>query len=278
MKPRGRPAHRSTNKAGPPAGPRRARARQAGCPARRQAVAQPAVVERPKRRSLAFARRGGADRPGPDRHGHAGRERHAGRPLSRGALSRPVLQPYPARDPQRRVAGQRQAYRTQEPAGGGPADPHSAAAARSGKAAPREQQGRRDPRLPQIHHALRGRRRDGAEQAGRACGAGRLRHHSPSRRHAGRDPHQGRPASAPGASARQGYRRLSAGREVALCGGRARQDVPLALGAQDLLGAGAGRAEAETGPDLDLSRQGAARGRFGDAGRAAWRGGRLRMR
>ena len=33
---------------------------------------------------------------------------------------------------------------------------------------------------------LRGRRRAGAQQADGACGAGRLRHHAPSRRHAGR--------------------------------------------------------------------------------------------
>ena len=40
------------------------------------------------------------------------------------------------------------------------------------------------PRVPQIHHAARGRRRDGAEQADGALGAGRLRHLPPHRRHA----------------------------------------------------------------------------------------------
>ena len=47
----------------------------------------------------------------------------------------------------------------------------------------------------QIDHALRRRRRAGVQQADGACGAGRLRHHAPSRRHAGslRDAHGQRP-------------------------------------------------------------------------------------
>ena len=71
-----------------------------------------------------------------------------------------------------------------------------------------------------------------------------------------------RPASAPRAPARQGYRRLPAGREDAICRGSARQDLPLALGAQDLLGAGRRRAEAGAGPHLHVSRQAGGRGRF----------------
>ena len=43
----------------------------------------------------------------------------------------------------------------------------------------------KDARVPQIDHAARGRRRAGAQQADGACGAGRLGHHAPSRRHAG---------------------------------------------------------------------------------------------
>ena len=74
-------------------------------------------------------------------------------------------------------------------------------------------------------------------------GSGTTRHR---RRHAGGAARTGagRPAAAPGAPARQGHRRLPAGRQDALCGGGARQDLPLALGAQDLLGAGRRRAEA----------------------------------
>ena len=83
-----------------------------------------------------------------------------------------------------------------------------------------------------------------------------------------------RAASAARAPARQGHGRLSAGRQDALRRGGARQNLPLALGAQDLLGAGRRRAEAEAGPHLDLSGQGRTRGRFADAGRRTWRGGR----
>ena len=55
-----------------------------------------------------------------------------------------------------------------------------------------------------------------------------------------------------GAPARQGHRRLPAGGEDALCGYGAGEDVPHAFGAQDLLGAGRGRAEAETGAHFDI--------------------------
>ena len=131
------------------------------------------------------------------------------------------------------------------------------------------QRGREEPRLHQVDHPARGRRRAGAQQADGACGAGRLRHGAPSRRHAGGAARQGRPAPAPRASARQGHRRLPAGRQDALRGGGARQDLPLARGAQDLLGAGRGRAEAAAGPHLDLPRQGGARGRLLHAHRAS---------
>jgi hypothetical protein len=81
-----------------------------------------------------------------------------------------------------------------------------------------------------------------------------------------------RPAAAAGASPRQGHRRLPAGGQDAVCRDSARQGVPLTRGAQDLLGAGCRRAQAAAGPHLDLSRQGGARGRIGDAHRQAWRG------
>ena len=90
----------------------------------------------------------------------------------------------------------------------------------------------------------------------------------------GRAARQGRPAAAAGAPPRQGHRRLPAGGEDPLRRRGAGEDLPLALGAQDLLGAGRGRAEAAAGPDLDLPRQGGARGRKPHAHRQAWRRGR----
>ena len=57
-----------------------------------------------------------------------------------------------------------------------------------------------------------------------------------------RGQHPRRAAPAPGAPARQGHRRLPAGRQDPLCRRGAREDLPLALGAQDLLGAGRRRA------------------------------------
>ncbi len=72
-------------------------------------------------------------------------------------------------------------------------------------------------------------------------------------------------------------------RQVAQNGGRARRDLPLARRAQDLLGAGRGRAQACAGAHFDVSRQGRGHGRGArraragqggsraDAGREAWR-------
>ena len=115
--------------------------------------------------------------------------------------------------------------------------------------------------------AVRGCRCHGAEQAGRARGAGRLRHHAPCRPDAGGDARcQGAEAAA-GASARQGNRGLSSGRKNALCRDCVDRVVSPSLGAQDLLGVGCRRAEAEAGPHLDLSRQGRGRGRHDHADR-----------
>ena len=113
-----------------------------------------------------------------------------------------------------------------------------------------------------VDHALRGRRRARLQQADGARRAGRLRHHAPPRRHARRHARQERPASAPGAPARQGHLGLPAGRQDALCGVRACPGFPLARGPQDLLGPGGGGAEAAPGPHLDLPGQGRARGQM----------------
>ncbi len=123
-----------------------------------------------------------------------------------------------------------------------------------------ERSRRKNPRLPRIDHAFRRRRRARAQQADGARGAGRFRHHASPRRHARGVARRARPAPAAGAPARQGHRRLSPRRQDALCRGGAGENLPLALGAQDLLGAGRRRAEAAAGPHLDLSRQGGARG------------------
>ena len=115
--------------------------------------------------------------------------------------------------------------------------------------------GAEGPRIPQVDHALRRRRRAGAQQADGARGAGRLRHDAPYRRHAGRA------CAMPTASGRA-WCTGSTRTPPAACWSprpalprRPRQDFSLALGAQDLLGAGRRRAEAAAGPHLDLSRQ-----------------------
>jgi hypothetical protein len=69
-----------------------------------------------------------------------------------------------------------------------------------------------------------------------------------------------RPASAPRPPTRQGHLGLPAGGQDPLCRGRAREELPLPIRAQDLLGAGGGRAAAEAGPGLDLPGQRGARG------------------
>ena len=64
---------------------------------------------------------------------------------------------------------------------------HSAAQARPRRSCATTRRSRSEgPRLSQVDHALRGRRRAGAQQAGRPRRAGRLRHDAPRRRHARR--------------------------------------------------------------------------------------------
>ena len=93
------------------------------------------------------------------------------------------------------------------------------------------------------------------------CRAGRLRHHAKRRRHAGGDARRQGAEAAAGAPDRQGDLGLPAGGQDALCRHASDRRVPPSLGAQDLLGAGRRRAEAEAGPHLDLSGQGRERGR-----------------
>jgi len=61
------------------------------------------------------------------------------------------------------------------------------------------------------------------------------------------------------------------GRQDAICRNRADRIVPSSFGAQDLLGAGGGRAEAQAGTHLDLPCQGRERRRFHHADRRTWR-------
>ena len=65
-----------------------------------------------------------------------------------------------------------------------------------------------------------------------------------------------------------------ADRQDPLCRLASDRRVPFAVGAKNLLGAGAGPAEAEAGPHLDLPCQGGERGRHHHAHRPAWRRGR----
>ena len=110
--------------------------------------------------------------------GHRRRSRHAGRPLPRGALSRPVVLPHPAHHPQRRGARERQARRSPR-TGCRPGRRCAFRRCELDPPKPRDDAPRptRRPRVPQVDHAVRGRRRAGAQQADGACGAGRLRHH-----------------------------------------------------------------------------------------------------
>ena len=187
-------------------------------------------------------------------------------------LSRPVVQPHPAHRAQRRSAGERQARRHQGPAAGRAAGAHSAAQAERAEAhvvALAEDEKTRAFLKSIILHED-----DDVMVLNKPMGlsgAGRLRHHAPCRRHARSAARRGsgRAEAAPRAPARQGHRRLPAGRQDALCGGGAGEDLPLALGAQDLLGAHCRRAEAAPGPHLDLPRQGRARGGFVHAHRAS---------
>ena len=65
------------------------------------------------------------------------------------------------------------------------------------KPAPGSEEDAKTRAVPQVDYALRGRRRAGAQQADRACGAGRLRHGQACRRHAGQFAGQGGSAPAP---------------------------------------------------------------------------------
>ena len=141
----------------------------------------------------------------------------------------------------------------------------AAAQARSAAADSARRRGRRGrARLPPVDHPLRGRGRAGAQQAHGARRAGRLRHQAPRRRAARGVARRRGPEAAPRPPARQGHRRLPRRRQDALRRGGAGEILPLAAGAQDLLGARRRRAAGQAGPRLDLPRQ-------GGGGRAATR-------
>ncbi len=104
--------------------------------------------------------------------------------------------------------------------------------------------------------------RDGAQQAVRACGAGRLRHHAASRWHARRAARRARPAAAAGAPARQGHGGLSAGGQNAGSRRRRLAKTFRSRSARKIYWAlVAGVPKVRARPDLDLPRQGGARRR-----------------
>ncbi len=123
---------------------------------------------------------------------------------------------------------------------------------------------------------LGGRRRSRPEQARRPCRAGRLGHDAPRRPDAGGD------ARCQGGQKPRLVHRID--RETSGClliaktrfaASHPDWRVPLAVGAQGLLGAGAGPAEAEAGSHLDFPCEGGGeRGRHHHAHRPAWRRGR----
>ena len=255
----------------------------AGSSPRRQAACAFCVVGAARGEAGAFHRRAREGRrraaaaadKSPDRHRDGGRSQHARRSLSRGAVSRPVVLPYPAHRPQRRVARERQARRQQGSPGRRAKRPHSAAKTRRAEGrgkffGSREENARR----AEGHDPVRGRRRDGAEQAGGSCRAGRLRHHAACRPDAGDHARRQGAAPAAGAPARPRDLGMPAGRQDPLCRDGVDRLVPPSLRAKNLLGAGRRRAEAEAGPHLDLSCQGRERGRFDHARGRAWRRGR----
>ena len=211
-----------------------------------------------------------------ERRGDRRRIRHAGRSFSGGAVSGLELLPHPARHPQRRGAGERQAHPAEEPAGGGADGAHSAAAARCSRS--------------------RGRRRSEADDKTRAFlksitlhedadvlvlnkpmglavqgGSGTTRHLD-GMLEVLRDAHGQRPRLVHRLDKDTAGCLLVAKTRFAAYG--AGQDLPLALGAENLLGAGRRRAQGAAGPHLDLSRQGGARGRVVHAHRPPRREGR----
>ena len=133
--------------------------------------------------------------------------------------------------------------------------------------------GRRRRARPARHDPVRGPRPARLEQAVRPRRAGRLRHQAPHRRHARLAAERARRPSVARAPARPRHLRGAARGAHAKDGGGPRRDLPLAPGAQDLLGAGRGHPQAAAGAHLALSRQGRGHGR---RPRPAPRGGRLR--
>ena len=92
----------------------------------------------------------------------------------------------------------------------------------------------------QGHDLVRGCRRDGAEQAGRALQCRAVQASPQCRRHAGSDARRQGTKAAAGAPAGQGDLRLPGDRQNPLCRDSTDRIVSPSLGAQDLPGAGCG--------------------------------------
>ena len=233
--------------------PRAAR-RRAGAPFA-EAAAREAAAQRDAGHRRADSRR------------RARRGRHARRPLPRRPLPAARLHAYPAHRAQGRIARRRQA--------------------RQAERAPRGRQKVRVPPLkldaprPAARTAAKADEDDARLPARRSPstrtsdvlvlnkpmglavqGGSGTKRHVDGMLDALRDARG--PEAAPRAPARQGHRRLPRRRQDALRRGGAGEILPLAAGAQDLLGARRRRAAGEAGPRLDLPRQ-------GGGGRAATR-------
>ncbi len=130
------------------------------------------------------------------------------------------------------------------------------------------------PRLSRLDHALRGRRSARAQQAVGNRGAGRHQDPAPYRPPARRLGRRAGDAAAAGAPARPRHLRRAGGRQAAVGRGEARPRLPDPLGAEDLLGAGARRAEAAARQDRGGAGQGGGAGRRPRAQGAPRRAGR----
>ena len=137
----------------------------------------------------------------------------------------------------------------------------------------RHSQADRDAAFLRDLDPARGSRRPRHQQAAWPGRAGRLGHGAPCRRHAGSACGPRRREAAPRPSARPRHLRRARPRQDPQGRLRPRRDLPHALGPQDLLGPGQGRAEPQAGAHLALPLQAARPRRRAGAGHEAWRRG-----